>query len=129
LQKDPIGFKGGDINLFVYVKNKPLIYIDPTGLYPCSYCEEAHLQCLLASKIFFGECLTACLGVTIAFGPAAGALCATGCGVIAIEAALHCSDVRDRCYRDCDNGRQGCIRDGTGGGGNPPPLVGAGHRR
>ncbi|OFZ18972.1 MAG: hypothetical protein A2X94_13570 [Bdellovibrionales bacterium GWB1_55_8] len=34
LSKDPIGFAGGDTNLYRYVRNTPLQYTDPTGLYP-----------------------------------------------------------------------------------------------
>ncbi|MBK7438654.1 MAG: RHS repeat-associated core domain-containing protein [Saprospiraceae bacterium] len=32
LQKDPIGFIGGDQNLYTYVKNQPAFYNDPLGL-------------------------------------------------------------------------------------------------
>ncbi|MCP4348475.1 MAG: hypothetical protein GY795_23570, partial [Desulfobacterales bacterium] len=32
--KDPIGFAGGDSNLFGYVLNDPVNYIDPDGLLP-----------------------------------------------------------------------------------------------
>ncbi|MFA5162477.1 MAG: RHS repeat-associated core domain-containing protein [Elusimicrobiales bacterium] len=32
IQKDPIGFNGGDTNLYAYVGNRPNRYIDPTGL-------------------------------------------------------------------------------------------------
>jgi hypothetical protein len=32
ISEDPIEFKGGDINLYGYVANKPLVYSDPLGL-------------------------------------------------------------------------------------------------
>ncbi|MCI1278362.1 MAG: hypothetical protein LKG23_05185 [Nitrospira sp.] len=32
LEKDPIGFSGGDINLYNYAFNSPLLYTDPYGL-------------------------------------------------------------------------------------------------
>jgi RHS repeat-associated protein len=32
--KDPIGFLGGDVNLYRYVQNNPLNYRDPLGLWP-----------------------------------------------------------------------------------------------
>ncbi|MDQ7772492.1 MAG: formate--tetrahydrofolate ligase, partial [Elusimicrobiales bacterium] len=34
LQEDPIGFAGGDVNLYAYVGNSPYNRIDPTGLSP-----------------------------------------------------------------------------------------------
>lgn len=32
ISEDPIGFEGGDLNLYAYAGNNPLMYIDPTGL-------------------------------------------------------------------------------------------------
>ncbi len=34
LSEDPIGFEGGDANLYRYVENLPTVHIDPTGLQP-----------------------------------------------------------------------------------------------
>src|SRR5262249_13032938 len=32
LQEDPLGFAGGDVNLYAYVNNSPLVANDPLGL-------------------------------------------------------------------------------------------------
>jgi RHS repeat-associated protein len=32
ISEDPIGFEGGDVNLCAYVKNNPILLIDPEGL-------------------------------------------------------------------------------------------------
>ena len=34
LSEDPIGFRGGDTNLYRYVKNNPIRYTDPSGTNP-----------------------------------------------------------------------------------------------
>ncbi len=36
MTQDPIGFKGGDYNLYRYVNNRPTVLTDPSGLIPCS---------------------------------------------------------------------------------------------
>ena len=33
ISKDPIGFDGGDTNLYTYVWNRPTMFIDPWGLF------------------------------------------------------------------------------------------------
>ena len=35
ISEDPIGFAGGDINLYGYVGNNPLSFVDPLGNYAC----------------------------------------------------------------------------------------------
>jgi RHS repeat-associated protein len=50
ISEDPIGFEGGDVNFYAYVKNDPINYTDPSGLhivcrppyYNCYY----HLSCI-----------------------------------------------------------------------------------
>jgi RHS repeat-associated protein len=37
ISEDPIGFDGGDVNLMVYVKNNPVLLIDPLGLQEMVY--------------------------------------------------------------------------------------------
>ncbi|MCF6207170.1 MAG: DUF6531 domain-containing protein, partial [Sulfurovum sp.] len=37
ISKDPIGFSGGDVNLYGYVLNRPLVFIDPYGLAGSSF--------------------------------------------------------------------------------------------
>lgn len=34
ISEDPIGFRGGDVNLYGYVGNNPINYSDPSGLFP-----------------------------------------------------------------------------------------------
>ncbi len=41
LQKDPIGFKAGDVNLYWYVRENPQNYADPSG--ECPWCVAAAL--------------------------------------------------------------------------------------
>lgn len=32
ISEDPIGFAGGDVNLYAYVQNNPIMFVDPSGL-------------------------------------------------------------------------------------------------
>ncbi|MFN0138457.1 MAG: RHS repeat domain-containing protein [Pyrinomonadaceae bacterium] len=41
ISEDPIGFEGGDVNLYGYVSNNPLNYYDPSGLFPFTPSEAA----------------------------------------------------------------------------------------
>jgi RHS repeat-associated protein len=36
ISEDPIGFEGGDVNLYGYVGNSPVNYVDPSGLNPAA---------------------------------------------------------------------------------------------
>ncbi|MDQ7787816.1 MAG: MopE-related protein [Thermodesulfovibrionales bacterium] len=35
ISEDPIGFEGGDVNFYAYVKNRPTVLVDPLGLEGC----------------------------------------------------------------------------------------------
>jgi len=70
LQPDPIGFEGGDSNLYRYVRNRPLMYRDPMGLWawPWNIYEEAATD---AAELYpddphgaqdaYRHCLASCL--------------------------------------------------------------------
>lgn len=53
MTKDPIGFDGGDWNLYRYVENRPIAAVDPSGQFSCWCClaaievPEIALLCLL----------------------------------------------------------------------------------
>jgi RHS repeat-associated protein len=40
--KDPIGFEGGDVNVYMYVWSSPIDKIDKNGLYSCVYVVDEH---------------------------------------------------------------------------------------
>ncbi|HEX2203455.1 MAG TPA: RHS repeat-associated core domain-containing protein, partial [Longimicrobium sp.] len=42
--RDPIGFAGGDYNLYAYVRNDPVNFVDPSGLEPLSDCVKDFLR-------------------------------------------------------------------------------------
>jgi uncharacterized protein RhaS with RHS repeats len=43
ISRDPIGFAGGDINLYRYVQNNPINYTDPYGLFEIKVYEYGNL--------------------------------------------------------------------------------------
>jgi RHS repeat-associated protein len=58
--KDPIGFAGGDVNLYGYVSNGPVNWMDPSGLESCSndsgwFENMRSRQILIWRAILFGE--------------------------------------------------------------------------
>src|SRR3984957_3461463 len=47
ISRDPIGFAGGDVNLYRYVGNNPVNRVDPSGLAPPpNGCKECHVDLL-----------------------------------------------------------------------------------
>jgi RHS repeat-associated protein len=58
ISEDPIGFKGGDFNLYAYVGNNPINFVDPLG--------EDTLQVALSGSIIFGPgALVGSVGIAI----------------------------------------------------------------
>ena len=71
--EDPIGFAGGDVNLYAYVLNHPLGLVDPSGRAPNDPCYNCEADALLAA--FFRACALGLdneWGGTIYFDPAKG---------------------------------------------------------
>ena len=52
ISEDPIGFAGGDINLYGYVGNNPLNFIDPYGNYACKNKRQQDEKCDLVAASF-----------------------------------------------------------------------------
>src|SRR6266850_4501713 len=44
ISEDPVGFMGGDFNLYAYVRNTPTRFRDPLGLRPLTACENDALS-------------------------------------------------------------------------------------
>jgi RHS repeat-associated protein len=69
LSTDPVGFVGGDWNLYRYVMNGPLTIFDPSGLIPVAavvcggLAEGIGLACITALGPQAFECALGCLGL------------------------------------------------------------------
>ncbi|KAF4516168.1 hypothetical protein B566_EDAN000406 [Ephemera danica] len=75
ISEDPIGFRGGDLNLFGYVRENPLYYTDPSG--ECPWCVAAVIGGLtdLAVQLIMNGGQVGCIDWWEAFvsGAASGA--------------------------------------------------------
>jgi uncharacterized protein RhaS with RHS repeats len=56
ISKDPIGFTGGDINLYGYVGNNPINYIDPLGLWGLGFTPYTKQEIEKMSKLPITTC-------------------------------------------------------------------------
>jgi RHS repeat-associated protein len=67
ISEDPVGFSGGDSNLFEYVRSNPVNFVDPAGLATCFYSISDHsLFCLSSSGM---DALFAQKGIKSGLGP------------------------------------------------------------
>ena len=55
ISEDPLGFGGGDVNLFAYVHSNPINGNDPSGLRPLTPGELAMLQTVYNNQIDYGK--------------------------------------------------------------------------
>ena len=70
ISEDPIGFAGGDINLYGYVGNRPLARRDPSGLFPNTIAADSSTLRLTAAALAALGVLAPPVGV-VAVGGAA----------------------------------------------------------
>lgn len=71
--RDPIGYIGSDWNLYEYVKNRPLIEVDPSGNCPKKKSEECQ-NCDDLAVICYGVAAAACAIDLLEFAVCASAI-------------------------------------------------------
>src|SRR5690606_11398044 len=92
---DPLGFAGGDVNLYRYVANNPLVRVDPSGLWTsckpgnvARYTNWVNLPAAGEMLGSFGPVLPSINPLPIGIGPAEFLLCRRARGVIRF---YHCT--------------------------------------
>ncbi|MBC7352949.1 MAG: RHS repeat-associated core domain-containing protein [Thermogutta sp.] len=80
LSEDPVGFDGGDRNLYRYVGNWVLTAVDPDGLRfvgpTCAPCLQPYLRCIKRAGLMKAGCYAAASGWPLAGDVTCSALCA-----------------------------------------------------
>ncbi|HPD56937.1 MAG TPA: RHS repeat-associated core domain-containing protein [Smithellaceae bacterium] len=106
ITRDPIGFDGGDVNLYAYVGNNPVNLKDPFGFKSCSDCESFLNNCYLLASIATGTTTIVCSTVCVAILKApylCRFLCATGGAIVGQELYLKCHQYYKNCKKDCND--------------------------
>ncbi len=95
MTQDPIGFKGGDINLYRYVNNRPTVLVDPIGLFPWV------AAAIILSIVVLGACVHCAKQID-------------GLGLSGDDKRLHCMYgclIRKRCTYICGNHLLGVLKE------------------
>jgi RHS repeat-associated protein len=77
ISEDPLMFRDGP-NLYVYVRNNPLLYIDPSGMGVIDCIQDKLCKAGIDIGLFDIALLGGCLGICVPSGPG-WPVCATGC--------------------------------------------------
>jgi len=89
VSEDPLGFGGGDVNLYAYVRGNPVGWVDPSGLWTAQIGANIGytLPFCLSGSFFFGIAVDDCGGVAgfhgggVGYGAGAGGSLSIGAAV------------------------------------------------
>ncbi|MGH9857818.1 MAG: RHS repeat domain-containing protein, partial [Acidobacteriota bacterium] len=105
--KDPIDFEGADSNLYGYVFNDPINWIDPLGL-DGSQCDQRLAACRFKLETSLARCVVSCFSICLIRTPVGlhgcTLICTAVCGGVLVYDAVNCLSEYNKCKEEeCPN--------------------------